>query len=327
MNLSEKIWALTLVLLGLLGVLYISTYTVNQAEQVILTQFGRPLGDPVTEPGLHFKIPTIQQVNRFDKRYMAWDGPMVEMTTKDRTYVQVDSFARWRIDEPLRYYLRLKDELSAQSRLEDILGSETRTAIARHELIEVVRTNKERKAVHDDTLTGPLTSEGTLGVLLPINVGREKIEKDVFDAAAPKLAAFGIELLDVRFKRINYNQQVLERIYQRMISERLQIANRFRSEGEGEAARINGNKERDINQIQSTAYKQVQEIHGEADAKATEIYAKAYTQKPEAPEFYKFLKSMETFHKVINTDSTLVLSTNSELFGLLKRVEQKTIKP
>lgn len=323
MNLSEKIWFSTLILLGFLGLMYISTYTVNQAEQVILTQFGSPVGDPVTTPGLHYKLPYIQQVNRFDKRYLAWDGPLVEMTTKDRTYVQVDTFARWRIAEPLRYYLRLKDELSSQSRLEDILGSETRTAVARHELIEVVRSNKDRKAVHDETLTGLLTSEGTLGVLLPISVGREKIEKDIFDAAAPKLAAFGIELLDIRFKRINYNQQVLERIYQRMISERLQIANRFRSEGEGEAARINGNRERDINQILSTAYKLAQEIHGEADAKATEIYAKAYTQKPEAPDFYKFLKSMTTYRKVINADTTLVLSTNSELFGLLKRVEPK----
>ena len=172
----------------------------------------------------------------------------------------------------------MRDERSAQSRLEDILGSETRTAIARHELIE---------------------------------------------AAAPKLAEFGIELLDVRFKRIHYNQQVLERIYQRMISERLQIAQRFRSEGEGEAARINGNKERDINEIASTAYKHAQEIRGEADAKASEIYAKAYAQKPEAAEFYKFLKSMETYRKIVNGDATLVLSTDSELFAWLKRIEQK----
>lgn len=304
-------------------VLLLSIYTVNQAEQIIITQFGRPVGDPITSPGLHFKLPFIQQVNSFDKRYLAWDGPMVEMSTKDKTYVQVDTFARWRITDPMRYYLRLRDERSAQSRLEDILGSETRTAIARHELIEVVRTDKDRKPLQDESLTGPLTGEGTLGVLRPIHVGRVSIEKDVFDAAAPKLAEFGIELLDVRFKRINYNQQVLDRIYQRMISERLQIAQRFRSEGEGEAARINGNKERDLNQIESAAYKQVLDIQGEADAKATEIYAKAYAQKLEATEFYKFLKSMETYRKIINTDTTIVLSTNSDLFALLKRVEQK----
>jgi len=312
-----------LLIIALAAVLFLSIYTVNQAEQVIITQFGSPVGDPITSPGLHFKVPFIQQVNTFDKRYLAWDGPMVEMSTKDKTYVQVHTFARWRITDPMRYYLRLRDERSAQSRLEDILGSETRTAIARHELIEVVRTDKDRKPLQDESLTGPLTGEGTLGVLRPIHVGRVSIEKGVFDAAAPKLAEFGIELLDVRFKRINYNQQVLERIYQRMISERLQIAQRFRSEGEGEAARINGNKDRDLNQIESAAYKQVHEIQGEADAKATEIYAKAYAQKPEAAEFYKFTKSMETYRKVINTDATIVLSTNSDLFALLKRVEQK----
>ena len=310
------------VLVGLVAVaFYLSAFTVNQAEQVIVTQFGRPVGDPVTEPGLHFKLPFVQQVNSFDKRYLAWDGPMVEMSTKDKTYVQVDTFARWRITDPMRYYLRLRDERSAQSRLEDILGSETRTAIARHELIEVVRTDKDRKPFVDETL-GELVGEGTLGQLRPIRVGRVAIENSVFDAAAPKLEEFGIQLLDVRFKRINYNQEVLERIYQRMISERLQIAQRFRSEGEGEAARINGNKERDINEIQSTAYKRVQEIQGEANAKATEIYAKAYAQKP-AAKFYKFTKSMETYRKVINKDASIVLSTDSELFGLLKRAESK----
>jgi len=300
---------------------FLSAFTVDQTEQVIVTQFGRPVGEPITQPGLHFKLPFVQQVNRFDKRYMAWDGPMVEMSTKDKTYVQVDTFARWRITEPMQYYLRLRDERSAQSRLEDILGSETRTAIARHELIEVVRTDKDRQPKTDESLAA--ASEGTLGVLRPIHFGRQAIEKGIFDAAAPKLAEFGIELLDVRFKRINYNPEVLERIYQRMISERLQIAQRFRSEGEGEAARINGNRDRDINEIESTAYKRVQEIRGEADAKATSIYAKAYTQKPEAAEFYRFLKSMETYAKVINGDATMVLSTNSDLFALLKRVEGK----
>jgi membrane protease subunit HflC len=248
---------------------------------------------------------------------------MVEMSTKDKTYVQVDTFARWRITDPMRYYLRLRDERSAQSRLEDILGSETRTAIARHELIEVVRTDKERQPLRDETMTGPSSGMGSLGMLRPIRYGRLAIEKGVFDAAAPKLAEFGIELLDVRFKRINYNPEVLERIYQRMISERLQIAQRFRSEGEGEAARISGNRERDINEIQSAAYKRVQEIRGEADAKATEIYARAYTQRPEAAEFYRFLKSMETYRKVIGSDATIILSTHSDLFALLKRVEQK----
>lgn len=303
----------------LLLLLFLSLYTVKQTEQVIITQFGRPVGDPVTEPGLHFKLPLVQEVSRIDKRYLAWDGPLVEVSTKDKTYIQVETFARWRITDAMRYFLRLKDERSAQSRLEDILGSETRTAVARHELIEVVRIDKERKPMKDEGTA----DMGAVGVLRSIQFGRLEIEKGIFEAAAPKLAEFGIELLDIRFKRINYNPEVLDRIYQRMISERRQIAQRFRSEGEGEAARISGQRERDINEIQSTAYKRVQEIRGEADAKATEIYAKAYTQVPQAAEFYRFLKSMDTYRKVIGSETTFVLSTNSDLFGLLKHVEPK----
>ncbi|NJD07558.1 MAG: protease modulator HflC [Methylococcaceae bacterium] len=316
-------FSLTGIAVVLLAV-YLSAFTVNQTEQVIITQFGRPVRDPITEPGLHFKLPFIQQLTRIDKRYLAWDGPMVEMSTKDKTYIQVDTFARWRITDPMQYFLRLRDERSAQSRLEDILGSETRTAVARHELIEVVRIDKARKPKQDDGIAASLTGTGgTLGSLRPIQFGRLAIEQGIFEAAAPKLAEYGIELLDIRFKRINYNPEVLERIYQRMISERLQIAQRFRSEGEGEAARISGQKERDINEIESTAYKQVQQIRGEADAKATEVYAKAYGQRPEAAEFYRFVKSMETYRKVIGGEATVVLSTNSDLFALLKRIEAK----
>jgi membrane protease subunit HflC len=305
--------------------LFLSAFTVDQTEQAIITQFGRPVGDPITEPGLHFKLPFVQQVHRIDRRYLAWDGPMVEMSTKDKTYIQVDTFARWRITDAMRYFLRLRDERSAQSRLEDILGSETRTAIARHELIEVVRTDKNRQPLRDESVAAAVSDVGGgLGQLRPIRYGRLEIEQGIFEAAAPKLAEFGVELLDIRLKRINYNPQVLERIHQRMISERLQIAQRFRSEGEGEAARISGRKERDINEIESTAYKRVQEIRGEADARATEIYAKAYTQRPEAAEFYRFLKSMETYRKVIGDDATLVLSTGSDLFSLLKRAESKS---
>ena len=309
------------VLLGLL--LLLSLYNVRQTEQVIITQFGRPIGEPITEPGLHFKLPFVQEVNRIDKRYLAWDGPMVEMSTKDKTYIQVDTFARWRITDPMQYFLRLRDERSAQSRLEDILGSETRTAVARHELIEVVRTEKQRKPLQDENAAATLTGVGALGVLRPIQFGRAELEKSIFESAAPKLAEFGIELLDIRIKRLNYNPEVLERIYQRMISERLQIAQRFRSEGEGEAARISGKKDRDINEIESTAYKRVQEIRGESDAKATEIYARAYTQKPQAADFYRFTKSMETYRKIIGSEATVVLSTNSDLFSLLKRIEPK----
>jgi membrane protease subunit HflC len=298
-------------------------YTVHQIEQVIITQFGKPVGLPRTEPGLHFKIPVIQEVNRIDKRFLEWDGLPVAIPTRDKTYIHVDTYGRWRISDPMTYFVRLRDERSAQSRLEDILGSETRNAIAKHDLIEIVRTDKERKPIHDETLKVGPVGMGTIGVLPPIAFGRLKIEDEIKKAAAVKLREFGVELLDLRLRRVNYNPDVLDRIYQRMISERRQIAQRFRSEGEGEAARIAGQKERDLNEIQSTAYRKVQEIRGESDAKATEIYARAYTQNPQASEFYAFLKSLETYRKVLNKESTLVLSTDSDLFNLLKRATAK----
>jgi modulator of FtsH protease HflC len=308
-----------LLLFAVLG----SFYAVNQTEQVIITQFGKPVGDPITEPGLHFKLPLVQTISRIDKRFLEWDGAPVAIPTRDKTYIHVDTFARWRINDPKTYFVRLHDERSAQSRLEDILGSETRNAIAKHDLIEIVRTDKNRKPLRDENLKNMPTGVGTIGVLPSIQFGRLKIEEEIKAAAAAKLAEFGIELLDLRLKRVNYNPDVLDRIYQRMISERRQIAQRFRSEGEGEAARIAGQKERDLNEIQSTAYRQVQQIRGQADAKATEIYAHAYTQNPQAAEFYTFLKSMETYRKVLTKDSTLVLSTDSDLFGLLKRAGTK----
>lgn len=328
MNKRGCLWLLTLagamlVVRAVLGCFYV----VHQTQQVIITQFGKPVGEPTTDPGLHFKLPFIQEVNRIDKRFLEWTGQPVAIPTRDKTYIHVDTFARWRINDPKTYFVRLKDERSAQSRLEDILGSETRNAIAKHDLIEIVRTDKSRKPMVDESLKPGPVGVGTIGVLPPISFGRLKIEAEIKGAAAVKLGEFGVELLDVRLKRVNYNPDVLDRIYQRMISERRQIAQRFRSEGEGEAARIMGNKERDLNEIQSTAYRRVQEIRGEADAKATEIYARAYTQNPQAAEFYGFLKSMETYRKVLTKDSTLVLSTDSDLFNLLKRSNAKPNVP
>jgi membrane protease subunit HflC len=298
-------------------------YTVDQTEQVIITQFGQPVGEPITEPGLHFKVPFVQSVNSLDKRFLEWDGAPVAIPTRDKTYIHVDTFARWRIEDPKTYFVRLHDERSAQSRLEDILGSETRNAIAKHDLIEIVRTDKNRQPLRDETLKGSPTGTGTIGVLPPIEFGRRKIEEEIKAAAAQKLAGFGIAVLDFRIKRVNYNPEVLDRIYQRMISERLQIAQRFRSEGDGESARIAGQRERDLNEIQSNAYRQVQQIRGEADAKATEIYARAYTQNPQAAEFYAFLKTLETYHKIFTKDSTLVLSTDNDIFALLKHAAVK----
>jgi modulator of FtsH protease HflC len=299
-----------------------SFYTVDQTEQVIITQFGKPVGEPITEPGLHFKVPFVQSVNSLDKRFLEWDGAPVAIPTRDKTYIHVDTFARWRIEDPKTYFVRLHDERSAQSRLEDILGSETRNSIAKHDLIEIVRTDKNRQPLHDETLKGGPT--GTIGVLPKIDFGRLKIEEEIKTAAMEKLAEFGIAVLDFRIKRVNYNPDVLDRIYQRMISERLQIAQRFRSEGEGESARIAGQRERDLNEIQSNAYRQVQEIRGQSDAKAMEIYARAYTQDSQAAEFYTFLKTLETYHKIFNKDSTLVLSTDSDIFALLQHAATNT---
>jgi len=293
-------------------------YSVAETEQIIITQFGKPIGDPITEAGLHFKIPFVQEVNRIDKRILEWDGKRTEMPTKDKLYISVDTFGRWRITKPLEYFRRLRDERSAQSRLEDILGSETRNAIAKHDLIEVIRTTKGRQPTRDDSIEEIGEGSDKIGVLHAIEKGRQMIEKEIQSAARVKLAEFGIDLLDVRFKRINYNQSVVVKIYDRMISERQQIAARFRSEGEGEAAKKMGDKERDLNEIESESYKTVQEIKGTADAKATEIYASAYDQTPAARELYEFLKTMETYKSVIGDDSTLVLSTDSELFRFLK---------
>ena len=302
---------------------YLCTFVVQETEQVIITQFGKPVGEPKTEAGLHFKIPFIQEVNRIEKRFLPWNGPSSEMSTKDKTYLIIDTFARWRISEDnvTIYFESLRDERRALSRLDDILGSATRNAVAKHELIEIIRTNKDRVAQTDEALVQGI---GKVGTLYPIKIGRGKVEDEIFTNARPKLAKFGIELLDIRFKRINYNETVRRRIYERMVSERQQIAARFRSEGEGEAAKIIGKKELDLQEIESEAYKTVQEIYGEADAKASAIYAEAYDQGPETSEFYGFLKTLESYQEVLNKDTSLILSTSSPLFQLFKSF---TVKP
>ena len=313
----------TIVIVAVVGLgLYIalsSLYTVSEVEQVILTQFGKPVGQPVTTAGLKVKIPFIQEVNPIDKRVLEWDGNPSDMPTKDKLYISVDLFARWRITDPLQYFLRLRDERSAQSRLDDILGSETRNAVAKHELIEIIRTTKDRVPLRDAMLTDTGQNKD-IGALVPIQKGRKLVENEIFQAAAEKVRVFGIQLLDIRFKRINYNESVRPKIYDRMISERRQIAERFLSEGNGEAARIRGNRVRELNKIQSEAYRQVEEIRGLADAKATEIYSRAYNQSREAVKFYEFTRTMQAYKSIIGKDTTLVLSTDSDLFKFLKGI-------
>ncbi len=299
-----------IVLLVLGGALY----TVHETETVILTQFGRAVGEPVLEPGLHFKTPFVQDVNRLEKRILEWDGDPSEMPTKDKMYISVDTFARWRISDPKTYFEKLGSERRAMSRLDDIIGSEVRTAVAGHELIEVVRSNKDRELPPNPTAEGT-----TASVQQKATRGRMALQKDILAAAAPKLTDLGIQLLDIRIKRVNYNQDVARNIYQRMISERQQIAQRFRSEGEGEAARINGRRGRDLLKVESEAYKRVQELQGEADAEASRIYAEAYNQSTEAQDFYGFLKTLDTYRRILGKQTSMILSTDSELFELLER--------
>lgn len=309
-----KISSLVLGLAVVLGLLVFggAFYTVRETDTVILTQFGAPVGEPISEPGLHWKTPFVQEVHRIEKRVLEFDGPPVRMPTKDKTYIEVDTFARWRIADPKKWFVTLRNERSAQSRLEDIIGSETRAAVASHELIEVVRSDKTRVATIDPTAQGAAS-------LRPAGRGRKELEKDILAAAAPKLVALGIELLDMRFKRVNYTPEVLEPIHQRMKSERTQIAQRFRSEGEGQAARILGRKERRLREVESEAYRKVQEVRGAADAEATRIYAEAYDKNAEAREFYGFLKTLDTYRSVLGNRTNLVLSTDSDLFKLLRQ--------
>lgn len=289
-----------------------TVYTVKEGQQVILTQFGKPIGEPITEAGLHFKLPFIVKVNVIEKRILAWDGKSVAMPTRDKTYIQVDTFARWRIKKPLLYFETLRDERSALSRLDDILGSVTRNAVAKHDLLEVVRSTKDRKPETTDLL---IEKEA---VFEPIKIGRREIENNLKKIAEDKLEDIGIELLDLRFKRINYNKSVERQIYEQMISERQKIAERFRSEGAGEAARTMGKMEREVKRIESEAYLKIQSILGEADAESTRIYAEAYGGTPERESFYEFVKTLEAYDKILDENTTVILSTDSDLFKLLK---------
>ena len=314
---------LSAILVAVLIIVYSSAYTVDETEQVFITEFGKPVGTKNTdlaknEAGLHWKKPFIQQVNRIEKRILEWDGPATEMTTRDKLYVTIDNFARWRISDPQIYFTKLRNERTALSRLDDIIGSETLSVIAAHDLIEVIRSDKDRKPVRDEALTA---ANSNLGILPPIQFGRGTLDQQILAAAQPIVLKWGIELLDVRFKRINYKSGVIDKIYARMASERNQIADRFRSEGAGEAAKIIGRKERDLLQIQSEAYRKEQEIMGKADAAATGIYALAYNSSSSAADFYQFVKTLDTYQKTLGKDTTTIFTSNSDLFRLFKHIE------
>jgi membrane protease subunit HflC len=298
-----------LILLVVSGVFYV----VDETRQVVITQFGEPKGDPITTPGLKIKMPFIQRANYFDKRFLEWDGDSNEMPTKDKRFIYVDTYARWRITDPLKFFQRLRDERGAQTRLDDILDGETRNTIARHNLIEVVRTSNRELARSDESLEARLEEE-----FQDIEYGRDVLAEEVLQAAAGRTGDLGIEILDFRFKRINYVPKVRQEVYFRMISERKRMAEQFRSEGLGESARINGEKERELKLISSEAYKEAQEIKGRADAEAADIYARAYNRDA---EFYRFYKSMQVLKSALDQETVLLLGTDGEFMRYLEQAK------
>lgn len=309
MNIKLTITAIIVAVLAVVA--YSAIYVVDENQQVVVTQFGRPVGDAITTPGIHFKTPFVQNVHIFEKRFLEWSGERNQIPTKDKRFIWVDAYARWRITDPLKFYQRVRDERGAKSRLDDIIDGETRNAVANHDLLEVVRSTNRAPLVESE-----IESEEAGEGLVDIKRGRNEIMAQILKNVSLTTADLGIEVIDVRFKQINYNEDVRPRVYERMIAERQHIAQKYRSEGQGESARIRGEKERELQVIESEVFKQTEEIRGRADARATEIYAEAYNVDP---EFYRFLKTMESYNKVLDKDSTLVLSTDSEFFHYLEK--------
>ena len=302
-----RIGIIVIVVIFAFVVLNDTLYTVRETEQVVITQFGKPVRRPVTRPGLHAKLPFVQKTHAFEKRFLEWDGDPNQIPTKDKRFIWVDTYARWRITDPLLFFQRLRDERGAQSRLDDILDGETRNTIAKNALIDLVRTTNRDFAQAGDSLEAESDVE-------EVTVGREALAAEVLANARRRTGDLGIEILDFRVKRINYVNEVRQEVYARMISERQRIAERYRSEGAGEAARIAGEKQRELQVIASEAYRQAQEIRGKADAEASTIYAAAYGRDP---DFYRFLKSLTTLESSIDPETTLLLSTDSDLLRFL----------
>jgi membrane protease subunit HflC len=303
-------------------VIFNTIYAVDETEQVVITQFGQPMGEPITESGLHIKTPFIQEVNRFDKRVLEWDGEPNQIPTLDKRYIWVDTTARWRIKDPLQFLKALGTEAVAQARLDDILDSAMRDLVSGHNLVEVIRnTNdivvrRENQPKNEEDIDSITIEDAALE---SVKVGRDAITRDILKRAMPRLSDFGIELIDIRIRRINYVQDVLKKVFDRMISERKRAAEQYRSQGQGKRAEIEGKMARDLSQINSEAYQKAQEIIGNADAEAIKIYAEAYNRDP---EFYAFLKTLETYTKTIDSNTTLMLSTDSDLFRYLKAIQR-----
>ncbi len=289
----------------------LSVYVVQEPEQVIITQFGKPVGRPVTTPGLKFRTPLIQKVHRFEKRFLEWDGDPNQLPTRDKRFIWVNTYARWRITDPLLFFQRLHNERGAHTRLDDILDGETRNAIAKYDLVHLVRTTNRAA----ERTEGQASDESAL---TQIDQGRNDIRLEILANARARTGDLGLEILDIEFKRINYVDEVQRKVYERMIAERERVAERFRSEGQGEAARIRGEKDRELLRIGSEAYKQAQEIKGAADARATAVYAAAYNRSADTRSFYEFLKTMQAYATTMDSTSSLVLSTDSDFYRFLK---------
>ncbi len=291
-----------------------STYTLSEYEQAVITRFGEPKGKPITNPGLHFKVPFADTVNRFDKRWLDWRGDPNQIPTKDKKYIWVDTFGRWRIVDPLRFFQRLRDERNAKSRLDDIIDGETRNAIASYNLIEAVRSTN--RPFEDEEYASETERAETLE---KIAQGRDRLTRQIRDRAAEVVKEFGVELVDVQIRRINYVDEVQVKVFERMISERKRIAERSRSEGMGRAAEVRGQRERELKEIRSEAYRKAQEITGKADAEATKIYADAFGRDP---EFYQFLRTLEAYPQVVDSSTSLFIGTDSEFYKYLRSSKQ-----
>jgi len=308
--------ALIIPLVIVLFVLYQGIYTVDETQQAVITQFGKPVGDPVTKPGLNFKIPFVQTVNYFPKNLLQWDGDPSQIPTLDKTYIYVDTFARWKIVDPLKFFQTVNNVVGGLARLDDIIDAAVRNFIAKNPLIETVRWTNRKLDVSEEGIEETAHRR----VMAEITTGRQKIVRGILNQANPKLVEFGILLIDVQIKRLNYVEEVRRSVYGRMIAERKQIAERFRSEGEGESRKIEGDRERDLKEITSVAYRKSQEIKGKADAKATLIYAQAFNKDP---DFYSFLQTLDIYKKTMDKDTSLVLSTDSDFLRYFKSLKER----
>jgi membrane protease subunit HflC len=305
---KEIIIISTLVIFSLL--FFLSAFVVDETEQVVVTQFGKVIGKPKVEAGLYFRVPFIQHVNIFPKNLQEWDGDPGQIPTLDKTYIWVDTFARWKIVDSIKFFQTVNNITSALARLDDIIDPAVRNFITSYPLIETVRQTNRKMDTFEIGMDE--SNDRHIGT---IKVGREKITFGILKQAKPKLLEFGIELVDVKIKRVNYVEQVRESVYGRMIAERKQIAEKFRSEGQGEARKILGKKERELKRITSEAYKTAQEIMGHSDAEAISIYAAAYTKDP---NFYSFIKTLDNYGTTINKDTSLILSTDAEFLKFFK---------